>query len=183
MTQTFPGTTIEVLHLQKGASRMLFDGIFATGGITLSQVSVMTGLEPYMIQNWVKRGFLPAPDHKRYNLNQLCRVININMLRKVLPIEQILALLQHINGELDDSSDDLIDDSHLYFMFVKLAARARYIGGTESWDDALEQITANYHEPKPGAREKLINVLRIMLTAWVAASLSDVAERMINQLQ
>jgi len=51
MITTYPGTTIEVLSLQKGSSRTLFNGIFATGGITLSQVSNMTGLEPYLIQN------------------------------------------------------------------------------------------------------------------------------------
>ena len=33
MLRTFPGTTIEVLHLERGASRVLFDGIFAMGGI------------------------------------------------------------------------------------------------------------------------------------------------------
>ncbi len=53
MPNTYPGTTIEVSRLEKGSSKALFAGIFATGGITLSQVSVMTGLEPYMIQNWV----------------------------------------------------------------------------------------------------------------------------------
>ena len=182
MQWTLPGTVIQAPREDAEFIEKTLGGMFIGGGIMLGQICEVTGLEYYMVQNWVKRGFLPAPDHKRYNLNQLCRVININMLRKVLPIEQILALLQHINGELDDSSDDLIDDSHLYFMCVKLAARARYIGGTESWDDALEQITANYREPKPGARVKLIAVLRIMLTAWVASTLSEAAERMVAAL-
>ena len=54
MVKVLPGTTIEISGLSKDISRVMFDGIFAAGGITLSQVSVMTGLEPYMIQNWVK---------------------------------------------------------------------------------------------------------------------------------
>ena len=61
MQKKYPGTTIEVLAMQKGGSRILFDGIFAAGGITLSQVSNMTGLEPYLIQNWVKRKFVSSP--------------------------------------------------------------------------------------------------------------------------
>jgi hypothetical protein len=130
----------------------------------------------------VKRQLLPAPVNKRYDLNQLCRILTINMLKKVLPMERITGLLSYINGELDDRSDDIIDDSRLYFLFVKLAARARHIGGTETWDDALLQVTEDYREPVPGARNKLIAVLRIMLTAWVAAQLQENAEKMITAL-
>ena len=183
MQWTLPGTTIVSDRQEAPFVEKQFTSMFLGGGIMLGQITELTGLEPYTVQNWIKRGFLPAPEHKRYTLNQLCRIININMLKKVLPMEQIVGLLGHINGDLEDASDDLIDDSKLYFMFVRLAARARYIGGTESWDDALAQIAAEYHEPVPGAREKLICVLRIMLTAWVAATLRDAAERMVSQLK
>ena len=122
-------------------------------------------------------------EHKRYTMNQLCRIVNINMLKSALPLEQICGLLEFINGNLDDDSDDLIDDAKLYFLFVRLAARARYIGGTQSWDDALAEVTADYREPVPGAREKLVKVLRAMLTAWVAAQLRTQAEKMISELK
>ena len=183
MQWKIPGTVLtgerqDAIYIEKE-----FSAMFLGGGIMLSQVAAITGLEPYDVQNWVKRQLLPAPVNKRYDLNQLCRVIIINMLKKGLPMEQICGLLGYINGDLDDSADDLIDDSRLYFLFVKLAARARHIGGTQSWDDALEQVTADYREPRPGARDKLIAVLRIMLTAWVAAQLHDNAEKMIAQLQ
>ena len=182
MTWTIPGTTLQIDRAAADNIETQFTSMFLAGGITLSQVASITGLEPYTVQNWVKRGFLTAPDHKRYNLNQLCRVININMLKKVLPMERIVGLLTYINGKLGDTSDDLVDDSQLYFMFVRLAARARYIGDTENWNETLEQIAQEYHEPVPGAREKLIAVLRIMLTAWVAATLHDAADRMIAEL-
>jgi hypothetical protein len=115
-------------------------------------------------------------------MRQVCRILNINMMKAVMPLEEICRLLGYINGELDNESDDLIDDSQLYFMFVRLAARARYIGGNQSWDDALVEVAADYTEPVPGAREKLIKVLRIMLTAWVAAQLRYQAEKMMTQL-
>ena len=182
MNWTIPGTVITAPREEAAYIEASFGAMFLGGGIMLSQVSAITGLEPYDVQNWVKRGLLPKPAQKRYDLNQLCRIITINMLKKVLPMEQIVGLLGHINGDLDDAADDLIDDSRLYFLFVKLAARARHIGGSESWDDALQQVTADYHEPHPGAREKLIAVLRIMLTAWVAAQLHENAEKMIEQL-
>ena len=52
-----PGTTIEVSTFECGISLKMFEGIFAGGGITLSQVSIMTGIEPYAIQNWVISSF------------------------------------------------------------------------------------------------------------------------------
>ena len=80
MVTKYPGTTIEVSELKAGASRTLFEGIFATGGITLSQICVMTGLEYYMIQNWVRRGYLSNPKKRVYTREQFARVIIINML-------------------------------------------------------------------------------------------------------
>ena len=182
MEWIIPGTTILAKREDANHIEHDFSAMFLAGGIMLSQISAISGLEPYDVQNWVKRKLLPPPVQKRYDLNQLCRILTINMLKKVLPMERITGLLTYINGELDDRSDDIIDDSRLYFLFVKLAARARHIGGTESWDDALEQVTQDYHEPFPGAREKLIAVLRIMLTAWVAARLQESTEKMIDEL-
>lgn len=183
MQWIIPGTTLSGKREDAAFIEEQFKGMFFGGGIVLSQVAAVTGLEPYTIQNWVKRGFLTGPDHKRYTLNQLCRIININMLKSALALENICGLLEYINGDLDDDSDDLIDDARLYFFFVRLAARARHIGGTQSWDDALEEVTADYHETVPGARQKLITVLRIMLTAWVAAQLRLQAEKMITELK
>ena len=89
MKWTLPGTTLTVEREDAKFNEQQFTSMFFGGGIVLSQVSAITGLEPYTVQNWVKREFLPPPDHKRYNMNQLCRIININMLKKVLPMEQI----------------------------------------------------------------------------------------------
>lgn len=182
MNWTIPGTVLQADRAAAANIESQFTAMFLGGGITLSQIAEVTGLESYTVQNWVKRGFLVPPQHKKYNLNQFCRIININMLKKVLPMEQIVGLLTHINGKLGDTSDDLVDDSQLYFMFVRLAAQARNIGDEASWQEALHQIAAEYQEPVPGAREKLLDVLRIMLTAWIAATLHDAAERMVAQL-
>ena len=182
MEWTIPGTVLTAPRAEADNIEKDFKAMFLAGGIMLGQVAAISGLEPYDVQNWVKRRLLPPPVNKRYNLTQLCRILNINMLKKALPMEQICGLLGHINGELDDTSDDMIDDSRLYFLFVKLAARARHIGGSENWDDALRQVTEDYHEPQPGARERLITVLRIMLTAWVASKLLDASQEMIRAL-
>ena len=182
MNWTLPGTTITAQREDADKTRQQFDSLFLAGGLSLGQVSNITGLEPYAIQNWVKRGFLSAPKAKRYDKEQVCRIILINMLKGTLALEQICQMMSYINGNLTDESDDLIDDAVLYFMFVRLAARARHIGGTEQWDEAVESVLADYQETIPGARERVRKVLRTMLTAWVANRLRQETEEMLKDL-
>ena len=182
MQWTIPGTTLTCERENADRIEELFQSMFLAGGLTLSQVSAVTGLESYTIQNWVKRKFLPSPVHKRYDMERLCRLINMNILRGAMPLEEIVTLMAYLNGNLADERDDLVDDTQLFFYFTRLAARARHIGGTKAWDDALTEITEDYREPIPGARDKLIKVLKIMLTVWCANMLKAQADRMIAEL-
>ena len=182
MQWTIPGTTLT--GERENADRIdgLFQSLFLAGGLTLSQVASITGLETYTIQNWVKLKFLAPPRGKRYDMEQICRLININIMKGTMPLEEIIHLMRYLNGDLTSEADDLVDDTMLFFFFVRLAARARYIGGSKAWDDALIEITESYQEPIPGAREKLIKVLKIMLTVWCANMLKAQAETMIAEL-
>ena len=182
MQWIIPGTTLTGLRENADRTDGLFQSLFLAGGLSLSQVSRITGLEAYTIQNWVKRGFLSSPVNKRYDMEQVCRIININILKGAVPLEQIVKLMAYLNGNLTDESDDLVDDTMLFFLFVNLAARARYIGGTKAWDDALVEVTEDYVEPVPGAREKLIKVLKVMLTVWCANQLKAQADQMMEDM-
>ena len=183
MNWTVPGTALTIQREDAAAIRGQFQALFLGGGIALSQVTSITGLDPYTIQNWVKRGFLTKPEQKRYSLNQLCRVITISMLKGVLPMERICGLLRYVNGKLDDESDDLIDDAALYFLFLRLAARAREFDTPDHWNRAIEATLADYEEPAPGARNRVAQVLRVMLTAWVAARMAQEADNMLTALE
>ena len=183
MHWTIPGTVLTVPREDIPHIPEQFKAMFLPGGMVLSQISAITGLESYTIQNWVKRGFLTAPQNKRYTLRQLCRIININMLKGVLPLERICSLLGYVNGQLDSEHDDMIDDSDLYFMFVDLAARSKALYRAESREAVLDEALAHYQESIPGARERVKQTLRIMLTAWLAARMTQEAEKMLSQLQ
>lgn len=182
MQWTLPGTTLAVRREDACQAETLFEGMFLSGGMVLSQIAAITGLESYTVQNWVKRGLLTPPANKRYSCNQLCRIININMLKGILPMERIVGLLGYVNGKLDDASDDIIDDSRLYFLFVKLASRVRELENPALLEKALEESLADYRESVPGAKVRVENALRIMLTAWSAARIRDRAEEMLEQL-
>ena len=182
MQWIIPGTTLTGQRDQADSVENLFHPLFLAGGLTLSQVASITGLEPYTIQNWVKRGYLTPPEKKKYSQRQLSRILIINMLRSALPLERICGLLQYINGHLDDEADDLIDDTQLYFLFIRLANYHRQMKDTAGREDYLHKVLADYEEPQPGAKERVEKVLRIMITAWAASQLRQTAERMTAQL-
>lgn len=183
MSTTFPGTTIEALSIEKGSSKLLFDGIFAAGGITLSQVSVMTGLEPYLIQNWVKRGFVTSPVKRLYSKEQFARIVIINMLREALQIERICRLIHVIGGVLDDTSDDLISDDELYHRYVDMVSDTGInMSDKASVLRAAERAADGFEERVPGARKKLVRILQVMLYAHSASRLRHTAEEILLTL-
>ncbi len=184
MISVLPGTTIEISDLHKGISRTLFNGIFAAGGITLSQVSVMTGLEPYIIQNWVKRGFVSPPVKRQYTKDQFARIVTLNMLRESIQLDRICVMLSYINGALDDESDNLISDSELYHKYVDLVAESRggIITDREAIETAVAEAADEYEEPIPGARQRLIKILQVMTFAHYASISRKTAEEILSKL-
>ena len=182
MEWTIPGTVLKGPREDVESSIRQIEGMFLGGGMIRSQLASVSGVEAHDIQNWVKRGFLSSPVNKRYSVNQFCRIVTINMLRTAMSMEKICSLLHYVNGKLDDESDDLIDDAGLYFMFLRLASQARHIGGTRSWEEALEDILGGYAEPVPGAKERIDKVLRVMLTAWIGVQTIRQADAMLAEL-
>ncbi len=182
MIWNIPGSTLEAEQENADDVSKVFESMFLPGGMILSQVAKISGLEPYTIQNWVKRGFLSPPKDKKYSMRQLCRILNINMLKGALTMEQICGLLGYINGALDDESDDLIDDAELYFMFVKLAVRSESQHSMSQWETTIRQVLADYAEPVPGAKERIFKVLKIMIAAWYATRMRQKTEKMLSEL-
>ena len=169
--QRLPGAAVCAAEDTPAGAENFFVSLFAAGGLTLSQVANVMGLESYIIQNWVARGFLTPPVKKRYSRDQLSRLLLINTLRAVLPLDDICRLIGYVNGRLDDSDDDTVADSQLYMYLL------RAMHGEE-----LSSVSADYEEPFPGAGERLERVLEIMLTAARAGQLRSRAEDMISAL-
>ncbi len=184
MITTFPGTTVEVSSLEKGSSKILFDGIFAAGGITLSQVSAMTGLEPYMIQNWVKRGFITSPVKRLYSREQFAGIIIINMLKESLHIDKICGLIDLISGPTESELDDLVKNNELYHMYVDMLSDPTLrLDDTDSVSMCAKKATEAYKEKIPGGRGQLIKILRVMYYAHSASLLRKSAEETLSALQ
>lgn len=183
MIDRLPGTTIEISVSDALGAKEVLSNIFMCGGLMLSQVAGLTGLEPYVIQNWVKRGFLPPPQKKLYTQRQFCRIAIINMLKDSLRLEKIVSLLSYINGHLDDESDDIIDDCDLYYYYIAAIAGAdRNKLGEEQLEERIGSVIADFEEPFPGAKKRLGKVLAVMLNAHLASLLTRKAEEILNTL-
>lgn len=182
MNWTLPGTILEVDLNRPEAADELIGSLFATGGLILSQICQITGLEPYTVQNWVKRGFLTPPEKKKYTCRQFCRVVLINMLKDAMPMESICRLLSYVNGQLDDESDDVIDDSVMYLIFVRLAAACGEEWPPRNLDEALSTVLKEYQAPTEDAARRVKEALKVMLTAWYASQLKKTAMQQLSTL-
>ena len=180
MQWTIPGTVISADPEKAGEIRQIFAGLFLTGGITLSQVCAITGLEGYRVQNWVQRKFVSPPVDKKYSENQLCRILTIQLLKDTMSMEKIVQLLCYVNGALEVESDDLIEDSALYFLFAELAAQVTL--GQGNPETSIPEAVSALPERVPGANEKIQTVLKIMLYAWSAAMLRSKADTLMQAL-
>ncbi len=181
-----PGSAIaeEVFSVEEAEA--LLAPMFLSGGLMLSQVSHITGLPPYMIQNWVRRGFLPPPERKRYTRRQLSRILLINMLRDAMRLEEICLVISHMNGRLDDESDDLIGDDGLYLAVVAclldLDAHAQPTRTQldKACETALERCGQTF---APEAGRRVLEGLRVMSLGVMAGRLHREVETLFQELK
>ena len=179
-----PSNKLLELPCRKLTTSIVVPGYLVTGGITLSQVSNMTGLEPYLIQNWVKRKFVSSPTKKMYSKEQFARIIIINMLRESLQIESICNLIKIIGGDVDDQFDDLIKDDELYHRYVDMLCNGEVDASNELNVRKIAESAVEELEPSsPDVRVKLVRILEIMFYAHRAAQLRDLAKELLSTFQ
>ena len=174
MHSTIPGTN---KPLKNDEPFKVFKQMIELGdGISLGQVSSITGLDPLVIQNWVKREYVSRPIKKKYYEKQLARILMINSLREAMKIEDIGNLMALINGDVEDESDDLISEENLYSLFVKV------IYNLESVDD-IEKTIKNILKAEKRNDEKLKVALETMIYAYLASEMKKVSKGYLNKLE
>lgn len=180
---TIPGT---VLPYDAAMGRELFAAVTSlcqvAGGLSLSQVTAITGLEASTIQNWVKRGWVSRTVGKKYNRRQFARILLINVLRDCLPLEKIAQLLSGVNGSVEDVSDDIIDEGELYNRLCMLLTEMDDLrSGTVVIREAVNRQLADYRGPKLDSKACLSRALEIMVLAYQASRLKQLAEHRLEE--
>ena len=183
---TIPGTTIPARRDKDIPSVGFLNGIFAaTSSLKLSQIREMTGLDASALQNWVKRGWVSPPINRGYNIDQVARILIINMLRSAFQLEQIAFLLSYVNGSVYDRSDDIIPESQLYEYICLLVNRCALSGkiDDEMLDQCIFDVTQHYVEIIPGARHRLSVALKIIILADRSILIKQLAEQLLEDLR
>lgn len=180
---TIPGT---VMPYDPGMGNELFAAVSSlcsvAGGLSLSQIVGITGLEASTIQNWVKRGWVSRPVGKKYTQRQIARILLINVLRDCLPLEKIAGLLAGVNGSVEDVADDIIDEGELYNRLCAILADLSDLrSSTAEIREAVRRQLADYHGPKPDSRDCLSRALEIMVLAYQASRMKQLAEHRLEE--
>ena len=144
---------------------------FISDGVMLTQIRDISGIDGSTLQNWTKRGWVPLSKSKKYDIDQVAYILIINMLRPCMQLDKIAYMLEYINGDLEDTSDDIITDSLLYDYICRILETLmhRDICSMASIKDVIAEQITDYEEVMPGARQRLANALEIIVVAYYAA--------------
>lgn len=158
--------------------------IAAAGGLSLSQVCAITGLEGSTVQNWVKRGWVAKTTDKKYGEVQVARILMINALRDCLQLECIARLMRYINGSTQERWDDIIPESALYNYLCEAVYR---ITSTGCFSEAavaktVREIATGYEGPTPDAKGRLYGGLTVMVYACVGGAIKRTTEQLLAEL-
>lgn len=182
--QTIPGTAMPYTNLNASAFSMIEPLLTAAGGLSLSQVCAITGLEGSTIQNWVKRGWVENPKAKKYGEAQLSRVLIISALRDSLQLEQIVQLLRFVNGSVSDRKDDIIKESRLYdYLCAAVKLLRPEEGVSEQKVKALvDSLISDYRGPALDSKQRLSRALTVMVLAYLSGSFKRQADRSLREI-
>lgn len=170
-----PGTTVE-MNMENGIQDFL-NSLFAANGLVLSQVLQLTGLSAHTVQNWVKRKFVSPPVGKKYDCDQFCRIVIINMLNDIFQIDQITRMIDYVAAGTANAS------SLIYTCFVDVLALVP--GDAVRTATKLDAIVSKALAKRSVSGEtlnRMQRVLRIMLLAHISVQVRAEALLELNTL-
>lgn len=166
LSETIPGTNISYDNYEEtfeNYRRM----IEMTGGLSLGQICTITGMQTSTIQNWVKRGFVPHPEKKKYFERHVSRILLITALKDCMNIDDIGELMTLINGDIDDVSDDIVDETILYDYLCQII---HDLDSSDLSDKTIDNVIVSVIKEENVHHEKLVLALKVMTYAYISGS-------------
>jgi len=156
----------------------------ATGGLSLSQVCAVTGLEGSTIQNWVKRGWVEHPAGKKYEEVHIARILIINALKDCIKLEHIANLMSYVNGQPSDGSEAIIKESTLYnYLCQALKKSSQAVDHSKSGvESVINDVIKDYSDPNPDSRVRIRKALTVMMFACVCTDVKRRTDAMLGQI-
>lgn len=157
---------------------------FISDGVMLTQIRDISGIDGSTLQNWTKRGWVANSKLKKYDINQVAHILIINMLRSCMQLDKIAYLTQFINGKINDDSDDIIADSVLYDYICRILDKLMTyeVCSIGSMRQTIDEVTSDYCESIPGARDRLSKALEIIVVAYYASLIKRYSDSKVEDL-
>lgn len=157
---------------------------FITDGVMLTQIREISGIDGSTLQNWTKRGWVANSKYKKYDINQIAHILIINMLRSCMQLDRITDLIEYINGDVSDRSDDIIEDAVLYDYICKILDKLMTydLCSLGSIREAISEEIKEYKEVMPGARERLSRAIEIIVVAYYASLMKRHSDSLVSDL-
>ena len=180
-----PGTKLKQSDME-GLTGLAFlkKVFFISEGVMLTQIRDISGIDSSTLQNWTKRGWVANSKLKKYNMDQVAHILIINMLRSCMQLDKIAYLIQYINGDVEDTSDDIISDSVLFDYICRIVERLMKSEGCalNGIRNVVAEITKDYVEPFEGAGNRLNRALEVIVVTYCATVMKNHADKMMERL-
>ncbi len=179
-----PGTNLPL----NNETSMMFSNIdvlfSAAKGLSLSQITSITGLPASTVQNWVKRSWVSIKNGKKYDEAAFSRILIINILRDSIKLEKINELLNFITGIQCDNTDDHIAEQDLYHILctaiIDIDRRVNFT--PDNVPAYVLKLLGEYKIPNASAKSRLQKGLTIMLLAYIASSVKRKVDSLIDEI-
>ncbi len=183
--ELIPGTKLKKKEMEQLTGLAFLKKVFfVSEGVMLTQIRDISGIDSSTLQNWTKRGWVTNSRSKRYDIDQVAHILIINMLRSCMQLEHIDFLIHYINGDVQDTSDDIIRDSVLYDYICRILEQMMEEGDCrlDGIGQVVISVTADYVEPFPGAKERLDKALEVIVVTYYSALMKRHADALLRSL-
>ena len=122
-------------------------------------------------------------DRLEYRERQLARILLISALRDCMKIDSIGALLATVNGNADDTGDDIISEEQLYDYLCAIIGRASGELSVEVIPSAVAAVTKDYVPTDDTALSRLNEALTVMVYAYTAGIYKQEADKRLQKIR
>ena len=158
---------------------------FVTDGIMLAHVREICAIDGTTLQNWTKRGYVASAKSKKYDKNQLARILIINMMRDTMQLDKISRILAHVNGNVNDAEDDIIPESELYGYLctvIDQLVEDELPPDADNIHDLIERALSGYQEKTADAKKRLERACSVIILTYYAALVKQKADSLYGDI-
>ncbi len=185
-SEFIPGTVIEKKKIGNVTGLEFLDKIFfVTDGIMLAHIREICAIDGSTLQNWTKRGWVASAKSKKYDKNQLARILIINMMRDTMQLDKISRILAYVNGRVEDKTDDIIPESELYgylCTIIDQLVEDELPPDADNIHDLIARALGGYEEKVAGALKRLERACSVIILTYYAALVKQKADSLYGDI-